>query len=41
MKLPEYKPWLQELAPARDRSLPAAARFGAAVTTLAADQGEE
>lgn len=41
MKLPEYKTWLKELAPVRDKSLPAAARFEAAVTTLAVDQGEE
>jgi hypothetical protein len=41
MKLPEYKLWLQDLAPVRDISLPAAARFEAAVTRLAVDQGEE
>jgi hypothetical protein len=40
-KLPEYKPWLQELVPARDKSLREAARFEAAITTLAVGQGEE
>jgi hypothetical protein len=40
MKLPEYILWLQKLVPSRDISLPAAARFEAAVTRLAVDRGE-